>query len=132
MPGLIEELLSSTKNNTAHFAISWIRPSSNIGVGPIAAVKDHNIRDSDLLIDCSETPNENMRAQLKEGYLHLRCVNGKLGYKDLRGELPKLEPFLDRHARVDTTVLIRCVSGKGLSIGVALAALCLYTDDEGW
>lgn len=131
MPGLIEELVSSTKSNTVHPAISWIRPSSNIGVGPLAAVKCIDVAPSDLRIDCTEKPDENTRAQMKERYLHLRCVNGKLGYKDLRKELFKLEPFLDRHLRPDTTVVVCCESGMGLSIGVALALLCLYIDDEG-
>lgn len=131
IPGLIEELVSSTKSKTVHPTIDWIRPSSKIAVGPLAAVKGIDIPPSSVLIDCSERSDDDTQAQLKERYLHLRCVNGKLGYKDLRKELFKIGPFLDRHLRPDTTVLVCCESGKGLSMGVALAILCLYTDDEG-
>lgn len=84
----------------------------------------------------------------KTNHLHLHCGPGKLGSKDLRKQLLKLAPFLAEHfhspPNTSTTpspasptqlpaleIIICCETGKDLSVGVALALLCLYTNDTG-
>ena len=64
--------------------------------------------------------------------LHFLCSDGKLGSRALRSQLPLLLPFV-RSLTVGEKppkILMACSTGKDLSVGVALAVLCLFFDDD--
>lgn len=65
--------------------------------------------------------------------LHLDCKTGKLGSRSLRDQLPRITPFITKVAtRGDhPQILFVCATGRDLSVGVALAVLCLYFDEDG-
>ena len=65
--------------------------------------------------------------------LHLDCKSGKLGSRGLRGQLPQIVPLIARLASCGEhpRMLFACATGRDLSVGVALAALCLHFDEDG-
>ncbi|KPI37814.1 uncharacterized protein AB675_206 [Cyphellophora attinorum] len=85
--------------------------------------------DWDLIIDChgkDETWSEDKKV------LHLRCREGKLGSKDLREKIT-MAVAAGRAALVTggSRILITCSKGTDLSVGVALALICMLYDDNG-
>ena len=64
--------------------------------------------------------------------LHFLCSDGKLGSRALRSHLPLLLPFVRTLAIGDKPpkILLACSTGKDLSVGVALAVLCLFFNDD--
>lgn len=63
--------------------------------------------------------------------LRLKCGEGKLGSRNLRKELEKIPAFIWSEMTRDKVVTISCPTGKDISVGVALAVLCLFSDDYG-
>lgn len=66
-------------------------------------------------------------------YMQLKCRAGKLGSRDLRSQLPRIRSFISQvfsHC-LHPKILIACASGEDFSVGVALAVISLYYDDEG-
>ena len=64
--------------------------------------------------------------------IHLLCGDGKLGSRTLRSQLPRVPPFIASLAEHGSPpeILFVCPTGKDLSVGVALAVLCLFFDDK--
>ncbi|KAB2573559.1 tRNA A64-2'-O-ribosylphosphate transferase [Lasiodiplodia theobromae] len=88
----------------------------------------------DAVVECGDAPPDEALAKgLKGRYLHLKCGTGKLGSRDLRNEIAKIEEFVLRRVPEGGArkLAICCQTGKDLSVGVALAVLCLYADEEG-
>lgn len=96
-----------------------------------------NMADFDGIITCDKSlPSPTDRDSKDEPrplLLHLDCQTGKFGSRSLRNQLPRISPFIAKlpprgeHPRV----LFACATGRDLSVGVALAALCLYFDEDG-
>ncbi|OCK77273.1 tRNA a64-2'-O-ribosylphosphate transferase [Lepidopterella palustris CBS 459.81] len=127
LPGLITRLVEGDSESTKGNPVP-IKPTSNLYVGSTDLGSASGF---DAVISCGEDPVEVLQAKLKSKYLHLKCRAGKLGSRDLRDELPKLETFFMTLRELPETILVCCHTGKDLSLGVALAILCIYTDDEG-
>ena len=65
-------------------------------------------------------------------FLPLHILPGKSGqYKFLTQILPQSLDFLKHHLVLGEDVAIVCDDGKDISVGVAVAALSLFFDDEG-
>ncbi|MCJ1248174.1 hypothetical protein MMC30_005391 [Trapelia coarctata] len=96
-----------------------------------------NITDFDGIITCDKPlPNptdEVFKDTPRPLLLHLDCKAGKIGSRSLRDQLPRITPFITRVASrgEHPRILFACATGKDLSVGVALAALCLYFDEDG-
>lgn len=68
--------------------------------------------------------------------LHIPCKPNKLGSRALRTHLPEIVTFLAPLFSSTTTnthpqILIACPNSTDLSVGVALAVLCTFNDDNG-
>lgn len=65
--------------------------------------------------------------------LNLSCPSGKLGGQTLRKKLPLIDSFVLKITAENSApkILVLCSTGRDLSIGVALAILCRYVDDDG-
>ncbi|KKY20476.1 putative trna a64-2o-ribosylphosphate transferase [Diplodia seriata] len=118
-------------------AVVQMAPAEWVWVCAAEALREEATKQHfDAVIECGGgdgAPDEALARRLpKGGYLHLKCGTGKLGSRDLRNEVSKIEGFV-RRRRLDaaTKLAICCQTGKDLSVGVALAVLCLYADDEG-
>ena len=106
-------------------------------IGTLEAVERDAIGAFDCIITCDniEPPEASQKSRDHTGpfFLHLACRTGKLGSRVLRDQLGRIDPFLKSiFARtVVPTMLFACSTGRDLSIGVALAVLCMYYNDEG-
>lgn len=135
LPGLIESLLAGDTITAGQVEPVLVEPTKQVYIGVTNTVVCTFPEDYDGIVVCSDTmpelPAEDSDTTKK--LLRLRCGTGKLGSRALRGELPRLSKFI-RHISQDVKVpriLFTCPTGKDLSAGVALAALCLYYDDNG-
>ena len=77
-------------------------------------------------------PEEESKQDGGKRVLNLLCGVGKLGSRALRSQLPHIPPFIANlpNSGCAPKILFLCATGKDLSIGVALAVLCLFFDDE--
>ncbi|KAH7087385.1 initiator tRNA phosphoribosyl transferase-domain-containing protein [Paraphoma chrysanthemicola] len=130
-PELIARLVENEAQNDTHSAATLIKPTTNLYV---SSSQGMNRAGFDLVISC--TPDPIPATVLKEAkvqhYLHLKCQTGKLGSRDLRNELSRLITFFSSvTARPTSRILLCCPTAKDLSVGTAIAILCLYSNDIG-
>ena len=90
----------------------------------------------DGIVVCNNTMSSKPVQETKDNEerrsLYLPCGNGKLGSRALRSHLPRIPPFiasLPDHAS-PPKILFVCPTGKDLSVGIALAVLCLFFEDN--
>lgn len=136
--GLIKELLLSEPigdgllpqelNQGSLFEL--IKPTTCVYIGYSTIVGDLMPVDYDAIVVSSAEPEPSLKAKFTKKYIHLTCPSGKLGGRLLRKELPKMQKTLDSLVPF-RRLLFCCVTGKDLSIGAALVALCLYFKDNG-
>jgi tRNA A64-2'-O-ribosylphosphate transferase len=127
MSAVIDELAG--QQTSAEAVATLIKPTSCLYVSSSEQV---DLASFDAVISC--TPEPMSHAALKEAgvtrYMHLKCQTGKLGSRDLRGQLPQLRVWRSE-ASEPGKVLVCCPTGKDLAVGTALAFLCLFVDDAG-
>lgn len=125
--GLIDSLILNSKKASSGTEPVLIKPTKSLY---LCQSTSHSAHGFDLVIDCSASqhcPDE------KRKILSLQCPNGKLGSRDLRNKLVQVRTFLDvnKDAIEARKLLITCSTGKDLSVGVALAVLCMHYDNSG-
>ncbi|KAK7612967.1 tRNA A64-2'-O-ribosylphosphate transferase [Phyllosticta paracitricarpa] len=131
LPELISNLLeqcSRSESNATSAAVP-VKPATWLSVCPHASLTQ-NAADFDAVISCTEASDAALKQQKKSKYCHLKCTTGKLGSRDLRIALPALEAFM-RDLPAGNSLVVSCGTGKDISVGVALAVLCLYADERG-
>ncbi len=82
----------------------------------------------------SEAGTDTPESEESATILTLHLLPGKRGqHQFLKSVLPQSLQFIDIHLARDSTsaICICCDTGKDASVGVALAALQLFFDDEG-
>ena len=125
LPALIDWLLKRKQSRISSTKITRIIPTSHIHIaaGPLKQSDGF-----DLVINC-QGDDQGSNSRL----VTLRCRPGKLGSKDLRDKLPMaVNAVKDRLSRYpESKILMTCSTGKDLSVGVAVAILCLLYDEEG-
>ncbi|GAB1742745.1 hypothetical protein NU219Hw_g8457t1 [Hortaea werneckii] len=109
-----------------------VDPCRNLAVASNAAMGDEGTSgEFDLVVSCSGFASPALEERWKKRYLHLPISSsGKLGSRQLRNELPKLEQ-LRSMLRPESKLLVTCETGKDLSVGTALALICLFYDSSG-
>ena len=105
-----------------------IVPGSMVSVGTFDQIFRSQTPGS-LVITCSSGLACVKNGEADLSHLHLNCCTGKQGSRGLRREMAKIPHFLQ--GKQIETILICCSTGKDISVGVALAILVLYSDDEG-
>ncbi|KAF1851173.1 tRNA A64-2'-O-ribosylphosphate transferase [Cucurbitaria berberidis CBS 394.84] len=127
-PSLIERLISEKDGSSA--VMTLIKPTSQLY---ISSSQNVDLGGFNVVISC--TPEPLSPTSLKDAnvqhYLHLKCQTGKLGSRDLRSQLPRLLTFFTSFPAHPNNILVCCPTSKDLSVGTALAILCLYADDAG-
>ncbi|ORY17645.1 initiator tRNA phosphoribosyl transferase-domain-containing protein [Clohesyomyces aquaticus] len=127
LPDLIAKLVREEKGSDA--APIKISRTSDLF---ISSTENLNIEPFDAVISCTPEPLRLANLEhLKGKYLYLPCGAGKLGSRDLRTQLLHLPSFIEGLPAEVRSILVCCTTGKDLSVGVALAILCLYTNDKG-
>ncbi|KAF2273776.1 uncharacterized protein EI97DRAFT_435697 [Westerdykella ornata] len=135
LPSLIGELVAKERGPQAVPIL--IKPTSNLYV---SASENLDLGPFDVIISCTPKPltTRNREFVKSKKYLHLPLAAGKLGSRDLRVQLSRLQPFLenfsrerDKEGKEAPSILVCDPTGKDLAVGVALTILCLYADDGG-
>lgn len=130
LPGMIATLAHAAEGTVSSSGSIVIRPTNWLFVDQIQALNDASLSKVDGLITCGQR-NQIVQLSIVEGkHLHLECREMKLGSRDLRKELSNLTTFMGR-LKSPKTLLVSCMTGKNLGIGIALAILCLYADEQG-
>jgi tRNA A64-2'-O-ribosylphosphate transferase len=131
LPKVIANLLLESEDSSV-ISPSLIEPTSWLEVGTVDYLKQLSLATLpfDAVICCSEDSPSLVEHQLRNRYLHIKCGSGKLGSRELRKQLSKIVEFAQR---LETTqrILICCSTGKDISLGVSLAMLCLFSDNNG-
>ncbi len=129
LPHLIRELIREEKEMQMVHDTVLVKPTMNIYIGDGERSFDDGF---DFVINCD---GDHVSPFLVEhdNYLALHCRWGKLGSKDLRDKLntAKSSAAAILKRKPDSCILVTCSTGKDLSVGVALALLCLLFEDSG-
>ena len=111
--------------------------TKTIFISNLEALGIMDVASFNAIITCDlqavDTPLEALKPCQGPPVLHLDCKTGKLGSRTLRNQLPRIRPFIEKVAAsaMQPRLLFACVSGQDLSVGVALATLCLYFTEDG-
>lgn len=128
LPSLIESLIAA-KTSEGH-----VQQPTLVQVATGVWISDNETAEQlgpgfTFVLSCSEPASALLTASLRDRYVHLRCGSGKNGSRKLRSELPKLNSLLQK-LKPQHRLLVSCVSGKDLAVGVALAILCRCYDGQ--
>ncbi|KAF2719607.1 initiator tRNA phosphoribosyl transferase [Polychaeton citri CBS 116435] len=143
LPKVVAELLSkkaSQPDNIEHGGdvlasdkrLRLVEPSKCVFITDNATA-DAIRNDYSLVISCSEKPR--MSSCQKD--LHLQCKHGKIGSRQLRQELGKVfaagSPLRKLCEDAEPKILVADHEGepRDLSVGVALAIICILCKDDG-
>jgi tRNA A64-2'-O-ribosylphosphate transferase len=129
LPSLIAELVQEEKERAPDAVPLLVQPTANLYV---SRMRNVDLENFDVVVTCGGEPlGTSVAAHVKgKKYLHLRCQSGKLGSRDLRTQLAYLPVFFSSLPEPLGNILVCCETGKDLSVGVALAILCLYGDEK--
>jgi tRNA A64-2'-O-ribosylphosphate transferase len=132
-PAVISKILVEEAQTSTTSAATLIKPTTNLY---ISSSQNVDLTEFAIVISCDPAPipAEVLKTAGVKHYLPLKCnATPKLGSRDLRTELPRLVPFLSSLPlfTYPPKILVCCPSGKDLSVGTALAILCLYSSDAG-
>ena len=134
MPDLIQNLLTTDLGRNAAIGDAVKIGSTRLFIGTLSNIAQAEQYDG--IVICSGTgfsrPEEESKQDGGKRVLNLICGDGKLGSRALRSQLPRIPPYTASlpNAGCAPKILFLCATGKDLSIGVALAVLCLFFDDE--
>ena len=133
LPGLIQNFMNLEKDGGKLEQCVLITPTRTVYLGTLAALI--RAQDFDLIIVCSDIRPDIVEAgdeQMKGKLLHLKCGSGKLGSRALRAKLPAVSAFVSElTSGFDSPkILFACPTSNDLAVGVALAVLCLFFDDD--
>ena len=129
LPGVIDSLMSESRSHLVPQKPVLVKPTSNLWISNNDGAVPY-CKDFDLVISCSEKPSEDLGQRMGAKYLHLSCATGKIGSRQLRSELPKLEQLFSKVSS-STRILVTCHTSRDLAIGVGLAVLCRCYSEDG-
>ena len=134
LPDLIQNLISTGQSNS-------LAPSDTVKLGPtslcigtLSSVAQAEFYDG--IVSCNGALPSKLDLETKDDKgartLDLQCGHGKLGSRALRFEFPRIPPFIASLADHGSPpkILFVCPTGNDLSVGIALAVLCLFFDDN--
>lgn len=135
---LISSLLASSGLQKAHVTgspiiVPVIRVKSRLGVGmaKFIPLTPPSLLDTMAYVIIASQPFS-LPAASSQNILLLQTLSGKKGqYIFLTQILPQSLDFLRDHLISGDDVAVLCDDGKDISVGVAVAALSLFFDDEG-
>ena len=129
LPALIRSLVGKSNPQAVSRKPVLIKPTPNIWISNNAAAESYHA-DFDFIVSCSERPIESLVQSMKSRCVRLSCTTGKVGSRQLRAELHKLQSLL-RDLSPSSKILVTCISGRDVAVGVALALICLCCSEDG-
>ncbi|KFY33704.1 hypothetical protein V494_07401 [Pseudogymnoascus sp. VKM F-4513 (FW-928)] len=137
LPSLITELVSNFSNTDASKASpSLLPPTSSLYVTS-TSLTAQPAADGDIIITiCSKITSPETWQKDKHN-LEIGIGSGKIGSRNLRSALPHVLDFVKKSLSTASAgskpprIVVACPDGKDLSIGGALAILCILYDENG-
>ncbi|KAK6593458.1 hypothetical protein H4I95_11247 [Botrytis cinerea] len=141
LPGLIETLINQTSSSLGSSDnLRIVKPTSCLSISTIDALPPPtpNINTCIIVLLPKLTPKETWHTSPTR--LDIGLGAKKVGSKNLRAALPTISSFflenLSAHPAPQSSdtsiqIIVACESGHDLSVGVALALLCLYFEHSG-
>ena len=110
-----------------------IPPTRSMRVLPMADLPEQEDEDIYVVLSPATTKEETWVLESPGArILTLGVGTGKLGSRALRSAMPIIVAFIREHLlKGKTRITISCPGGKDLSVGCALALLCLLYDENG-
>lgn len=129
LPELIHALVQEHRNQGSGKPATRVAPTRNLYIGETGSRINSGGRYG-LIIDCNGDP---AGSEGNPKRLNLGCGHSKLGSRDLRKSLDKVQAFASSQlsSNPSQSLLVTCESGKDLSGGALLAILCLFYTDNG-
>ncbi|OAF55447.2 hypothetical protein VC83_08328 [Pseudogymnoascus destructans] len=138
LTSLITELVSRFSNaNTGKPSPTLLPPTSYLYVTSLTSLAAQPASSSDIIITICPEITTPASWQKDKHRLEIGIGSGKIGSRNLRSALHHMVDFVKRSlstAPAETNsprIVVACPDGKDLSIGVALAILCILYDDSG-
>lgn len=138
LPEVIRQLVAKEDANKVRDSTVVVTPTNLVYLGVLCSNENMWSDEFSCSIICGELQPAKDTPETKEEdcitrTLYLDCGSGKLGSRALRTELQHLQPFMQKvlPGREAPTMLVSCSTGRDISVGVALAVLCLYFADDG-
>ena len=131
LPEVIQKLVHTHDTAKPTLGATLIYPTNNLYIGQSDVMLEECNR-FDLSIDCHKK-EDTETGQGCENQLLLGCSSAKLGSRDLRKAFDTIKIFAEKNLTQNPSqkLLVTCETGKDLSVGVVLAIICLFYDDEG-
>lgn len=128
LPALIGKLHKKHCEQTPVGQWTLVKPTNNLYIGNSGS-SSRAAGASDLTINCNAGPSSSEDTK----HLNLGLPTGKMGGRNLRKVLDKIETFICSRLSYNPTrsVIVTCEHGKDLSAGVALVIICLFYDEQG-
>ena len=96
LPHLIRSIVTNSSIQKDGYALpTLVKPTESISICSNAQLEVF-CPDFDVVIHCCDTPTSILPSRIKNKYIHLRCATGKVGSRQLRTELAKLDHLLLR------------------------------------
>ena len=142
LPDLIERLVRmEASSGQVGEGLRCVKPTSVLFVAPIPALTEKDTRaDTCTILLLRKVTEENMW-RTSPTRIDVGLGPHKVGSRNIRTALPFITDFVERILFPETEdengevkekhITIACESGKDLSIGVALAIVCLFFNDDG-
>ncbi|CAG8961479.1 hypothetical protein HYFRA_00013931 [Hymenoscyphus fraxineus] len=136
LPDLIEILVGQGRAAGSDVAsLRCVQPTTTLFVAHTQALSAADVDPDCLTIVLLPTISGQDTWATSRTRLDVGLGPHKVGSRNLRTALPYITQFLKSHVLGQKTsvkqIIIACESGKDLSIGAALAILCLFFDNEG-
>lgn len=138
LPSLITGLVSSSSNtSTGKPTPTILPPTSSLYVTSSTSLPAQPASSSDIIITISSEITAPANWEKDKYNLEIGTGSGKIGSRNLRSALPHMVDFVKRSLSTATAetesprIVVACPDGKDLSIGVALAILCILYDENG-
>ncbi|KAJ8064852.1 hypothetical protein OCU04_007161 [Sclerotinia nivalis] len=141
LPELIETLIDqSCSAPRSNNKLRLVKPTSCLSISTLDAVSslENNIGTCTIVLSPKVTPKDTWHTSPSR--MDIGLGTKKVGSKNLRAVLKDISSFITKNLKDSTSqepsnqqpqIIIACESGQDLSVGVALALLCLYFNDNG-
>lgn len=135
LPDLIEKLVGQEPTGPDIGSLRCVQPTSVLFVAHTTALNAASVSEDSLMIVLLPNTSNHDTWATSRTRLDIGLGPHKVGSRNLRTALPYIAEFL-RKSLLDPKlavkkIIVACESGKDLSIGAALAMLCLFFDNEG-
>lgn len=135
LPDLVQRLIITAKDHGFAQSHATKLASTSLYIGTLSSAVQAELSYDGIVICGGTAPSKPIREtkdDTRTRTLDLLCGDGKLGSRALRSQLLHIPPFVASlpDYGLAPKILFVCPTGKDLSVGIALAVLCLFFDDN--